>query len=139
VCIVAFLGIRYLDGFGNIRPRMGNGWIDYLNPVKYPPSIAFTLMTTGVNLSVLWLFSRAGERARRVLWSLAVFGQAPLFFYVLHLLLYIGLGHLLTQDGTSIPAAYPFWLLGLLILFPLCLAYGWFKRRQPAHSLLRFF
>jgi uncharacterized membrane protein len=137
--LVAFLIVRALDGFGNIRPRMDNAWIDFLNPVKYPPSIAFTLMTTGVNLSLLWLFSRASERAQRILWPLVVFGQAPLFFYILHLLLYMGLGHLLTPNGTSIPAMYPFWLLGLLILFPLCLGYGWFKRRQPAHSLLRFF
>jgi len=137
--LVAFLVVRTLDGFGNIRPRMGNAWIDFFNPVKYPPSIAFTLMITGVNLSLLWMFSRAGERAQRIVWPLAVFGQTPLFFYVLHLLLYIGLGHLLTPNGTSIPAMYPFWLLGLLILFPLCLGYGRFKRRQPAHSLLRFF
>ena len=137
--LVAFVVVRTLDGFGNIRPRMGNTWIDFLYPVKYPPSIAFTLMTTGVNLSLLWLFSRAGERARRILWPLAVFGQAPLFFYVLHLLLYAGIGHLLTPHGASIPAMYPFWLLGLLILFPLCLGYGWLKRRQPAQSVLRFF
>jgi uncharacterized membrane protein len=138
-CLAAFVVVRALDGFGNIRPRMGHTWIDFLNPVKYPPSITFTLMTTGVNLSVLWLFSRAGERTQRFLWPLAVFGQAPLFFYVLHLLLYAGFGHLLTPNGTSIPAMYPVWLLGLWILFPLCLRYGWLKRRQPAHSLLRFF
>ena len=64
--LVAFVVVRYLDGFGNIRPRMSNSWIDFLNPVKYPPSIAFTLMTTGVNLIVLWLFSRAGTRLRRM-------------------------------------------------------------------------
>jgi len=33
---------------------------------------------------------------------------------------------------------YPFWLLGLLILFPLCLWYGRFKHRQPANSVLHF-
>jgi uncharacterized membrane protein len=136
-CLAAFAVVRYLDGFGNIRPRMGNSWIDYFNLVKYPPSIAFTLLTTGVNLSLLWLFSRAGERSRRFVWPLVILGQAPLFFYVQHLFLYAGLGHLLAPNGTSIPAMYPIWLLGLLILFPLCLGYRWFKRHQPDHQGLR--
>jgi uncharacterized membrane protein len=137
--LLSFVVIRYLDGFGNIRPRMGNSWIDLLNPVKYPPSMTFSLMTTGVNLILLWLFSRAGEGIRRLLRPLVVFGQAPLFFYVLHLFLYAGLGYLLTPQGTRILTMIPYWLLGLLLLLPLCLWYGQMKRRQPAHSLLRFF
>ncbi len=130
--------LRYLDGFGNIRPRMSNSWIDFLNPVKYPPSMAFTLMTTGMNLILLWSLSRAGERVQRALQPLAVFGRTPLFFYVLHLFLYAGIGNLLTPSGTSIPVMYPFWLLGLLVLFPLCLLYGRLKHRQLANSALRF-
>ena len=136
-CLASFVVVRYLDGFGNIQPRLGESWIDFLNLVKYPPSIAFALLTTGVNLSLLWIFSRAGERSRHLLWPLAVLGQAPLFFYVQHLFLYAGLGHLFTPNGTSIPTMYPFWLLGLLVLFPMCLGYRWFKRRQPLDRGLR--
>jgi len=137
--LLAFVVVRYSDGFGNIRPRMSNSWIDFLNPVKYPPSMAFTLMTTGVDLILLWLFSRAGELVQGVLQPLAVFGRAPLFFYVLHLFLYAGIGALVAPQGTSIPLMFPFWLLGLLILFPLCLWYGRFKHRQPASSVVCFF
>jgi uncharacterized membrane protein len=137
--LLAFVVVRYLDGFGNIRPRMSNSWMDFLTPVKYPPSMSFTLMTTGVNLILLWSFSRAGERIQPFLQPLVVFGRAPLFFYVLHLFLYAGIGYLVAPKGTSIPAMVPFWLLGLLILFPLCLLYGRFKRQQPANSILRFF
>ena len=57
---------------------------------------------------------------------------------MLHLFLYLGIGTLAAPGGASIPVMYPFWLLGLLILFPLCWWYGRFKHRQPAHSLLRF-
>ena len=137
--LLAFVVVRYLDGFGNIRPRMSNSWMDFLTPVKYPPSMSFTLMTTGVNLILLWSFSRAGERIQPFLQPLVVFGRAPLFFYVLHLFLYAGIGYLVAPKGTSIPAMVPFWLLGLLILFPLCLLYGRFKQQQPANSILRFF
>lgn len=135
-CLAAFFVVRTLDGFGNIRPRSGDTWIDFLNVVKYPPSIAFTLLTTGVNLSLLWLFSRAGERLRPLLRPLVVLGQAPLFFYAQHLFLYAALGHLLAPDGTGLPAMYASWLLGLLILFPLCLGYHWFRRHRPAEPVL---
>jgi uncharacterized membrane protein len=138
VFLLAFAVVRYFDGFGNIRPRMSNSWTDLLNPVKYPPSMAFTLMTTGVNLLLLWLLSRARGLAQRVLQPLVVFGRAPLVFYVLHLFLYLGIGYLVAPKGTSIPIMYPFWLLGLLILFPLCWWYGRFKQRQPVNSALRF-
>jgi uncharacterized membrane protein len=136
--LAAFVVIRALDSFGNIRPRMGNTWIDFFNPVKYPPSMTFTLMTTGVNLILLWAFSRANERTQRILKPLTVFGRAPLFFYVLHLFLYAGIGRLVAPKGMSIPAMLPFWLLGLAILFPLCLWYGKFKHQQPENSPLRF-
>ena len=127
------------SGFGNIRPMQGDSWIDFLNVVKYPPAMTFTLLTMGVNLILLWLFSRARGLGRTILRPLVVFGQAPLFFYVLHLFLYAGLFLLLTPEGTSLLLMYPVWLLGLLILFPVCLWYGRFKHRQPAGSLLRLF
>ena len=137
--LAAFLIIRLLDGFGNIRPREGNTWIDSLNPVKYPPSMAFTLLAMGVNLVALWVFSRAGERMQRFLRPLVVYGQTPLFFYVLHLFLYAGMGHLLTPNGTSIPRMWSVWLLGLLILLPQCWWYRRLKHQQPASSFLQFF
>jgi uncharacterized membrane protein len=139
VFLLACVVLRTLNGFGNIRPRMGNTWIDFFNVVKYPPSMTFTLLTMGINLILLSAFARVGEKLRSVLSALAVFGRAPLFFYTLHLFLYAGLGWLFTPRGTSIPAMIPFWLLGLLILYPLCLWFGRLKQRQPATSILRFF
>jgi uncharacterized membrane protein len=137
--LVSFVGIRALGGFGNLRPRMGETWSDWLSVVKYPPSIAFTTLTMGVNLLLLWLFSRVGERGRRLLWPLSVFGRTPLFFYAVHAAVYLALAYLLTPRGTSISWMLPLWLVGLAILYPLCLWYGRLKRRQPAHSILRFF
>jgi hypothetical protein len=106
--------------------------------VKYPPSIAFTLITTGVNLLVLGLFARAGAGLQWLLQRLAVFGRVPLFFYLTHLFLYAGLGHWLTPGGTSVPRMLPLWLLGLAVLYPLCLWYGRLKQRQGASLILRF-
>jgi uncharacterized membrane protein len=139
VFLAGFVAIRYLGGFGNLRPRMGDTWIDWLNVVKYPPSIAFTLLTMGFNLILLWLLAQVGKRRQKVLLPLAVFGRAPLFFYGTHVVVYLALAYLLTPHGTSIPLMLPLWLLGLVILYPLCRWYGRLKQRQPARSLLRFF
>ncbi|MGD9091891.1 MAG: heparan-alpha-glucosaminide N-acetyltransferase domain-containing protein, partial [Anaerolineales bacterium] len=43
--LLVFALIRTLDGFGNIRPRVGDRWIDSLNVVKYPPAISFISLT----------------------------------------------------------------------------------------------
>ncbi len=137
--LLAFVVLRALDGFGNIRPRAGNTWIDFFNVVKYPPSITFSLLTMGVNLVVVGLFARMSRGWRQFSQVLAVFGRVPLFFYLTHLFLYAGLGRWLTPHGTSILKMYPYWLLGLAVLYPLCWGYGWLKHRQPANSILRFF
>jgi hypothetical protein len=34
---------------------------------------------------------------------------------------------------------YPWWLLGLIILYPLCLLYGRFKSTRPTDSIWRLF
>jgi uncharacterized membrane protein len=135
----AFVLVRYADGFGNIRPRMGDGWIDFLNVVKYPPSIAYTALTLGVNLLLLAGLGRVSAGVQRLLQPLVVLGRAPLLFYVLHLFLYAVMGQRFTPNGTSIPAMWPYWLLGVLILWPLCLWYGRFRRRQPLGSVVRYF
>jgi uncharacterized membrane protein len=135
--LALFVIVRALDGFGNIRPRAGDDWIAFLNLVKYPPSLAYTLLTMGINLVLLGLLGQTGTLWQRVLHPLIVFGQTPLFFYVLHLFLYAGMGHLLTPRGTSLLQMYPLWLLGLLVLYPLCLRYGRLKRKQSPDSILR--
>jgi len=137
VLLALFVVVRALNDYGNIRPRTGSDWIAYLNVVKYPPSLAYTLLTMGINLLLLGLFNRVAAGWQRLFQPLVVFGQTPLFFYVLHLFLYAGLGHLLAPHGASLLRMYPVWLLGLVILYPLCVWYGRFKRRQSPNSLLR--
>jgi uncharacterized membrane protein len=134
-----FVLLRALNGFGNIRAVSGATWIDFLNVVKYPPSWTFTLLTMGINLGTLRLFSQLGERPALLLRPLVVFGRVPLFFYVVHLFLYAGLGLMFTPAGTSIPGMIPYWLLGLLILFPLCIVYARLKRTPPMSAVLGYF
>ena len=53
-------------------------------------------------------------------------------------ILYAAMGNWLTPNGTSVPAMYPYWLLGLLILYPLCLLFGRLKQSRPNNPILRF-
>jgi uncharacterized membrane protein len=125
--LVLFIIIRYADGFGNIRPRAGDTWIDFLNVVKYPPSMSFIFLTLGINLIMLWGISKTGFGLQTVSKPLVAFGSAPLFVYVLHLALYMLMGRLLAPNGSSLLAMYLYWLIGLVILYPLALWYGRFK------------
>jgi uncharacterized membrane protein len=135
--LLTFLLLRIPDGFGNIRPREGDTWIDFLNVVKYPPSITFTFLTMGLNLILVGLFARAGERLRHILQPLVVFGRVPLFFYLSHLFLYAGIGNLLTPEGTGLLPMVLYWLLGVVLLYPPCLLYDRFKHNSPPDYIAR--
>ena len=137
--LAAFLVLRGLDGFGNIRPRPGRDWMDFLNPVKYPPSMTFTLLTTGVNLILISSFAWLSRLKTDWLPILTVFGRAPLFVYVLHLFIYLALGHLLTPQGSSLVVMYGLWLLGLAMIYPLAGWYARWKAHQPADSPAHLF
>jgi uncharacterized membrane protein len=137
--LILFAILRSADGFGNIRPREGNSWIDFLNVVKYPPSLTFTFLTMGVNLLALWGFSKAGQGLQTASNPLAAFGSAPLFVYVLHLYLYMLMGRFFAPFGTSLPVMYLYWLSGLAILYLPALWYGRFKQsKSPLRGILAY-
>jgi uncharacterized membrane protein len=136
--LLLFIPVRWLGGFGNIRPSQGDGWIAFLNVVKYPPSIVFLLITLGVDLILLGVFARVVTRVEVALWPLVVFGRSPFFFYVTHLYVYGTMGQMIGAAGIGISRMVPYWLLGLAILFPLCWLYGRFKHGRTASSLWRF-
>lgn len=136
--LVAFVVVRGLDGFGNVRPRAGDGWVDVLNVIKYPPSLSFGLLTMGLNLMILGGLGSLGEGAAPYLQPLMGFGRVPLLFYLLHLFGYAGFGGWLTPDGTSLGLMYGYWLAGLALLYPVCVWYGRLKQRRPGSALLRF-
>lgn len=137
-CLAAFVMVRMAGGFGNIHVPVPDGWIGFLNVTKYPPSLAFDLLTLGVNLILLAgleLLVRTESACNR---PLLTFGRATLFFYIVHLYLYalIGFGF---PHGAALPTVFPMWLLGLVVMYPLCRRWELFKRGKPVDSLWRFF
>jgi hypothetical protein len=73
---------------------------------------------------------QAGGRVQMVSRPLVAFGSAPLFVYVLHLVLYMLMGRYFEPLGTSLPVMYVYWLIGLAILYLPAVWYGHFKHSE---------
>jgi uncharacterized membrane protein len=85
--LVGFVFIRYLNVYGE-KPWVQTGdalrtFMSFMSAKKYPPSLMFLMPTLGLGLLLLALFEKMQNR-----WStatLATYGSAPMFFYLLHL------------------------------------------------------
>jgi uncharacterized membrane protein len=82
----AFLLVRGLNGYGDPlrwawQPTATNTVLAFLNTAKYPPSLAFLLMTIGPALIALATLDRMTFIRTN---PLIVFGRVPLFYFVLH-------------------------------------------------------
>lgn len=88
VCaLVGFVLLRAANGYGEKPWQAYDSGVQtlmsFFNVTKYPPSLLFLALTLGVGLLLLLALERAGHR--RWIGVLAVFGSAPMFFYLLHL------------------------------------------------------
>lgn len=133
------LALRASGGWGNIRPPRDGGWIEFLNNVKYPPSAVFWTLFLGIDLVLLGVLARIPESWRSTRSPLIVFGQTPLFFYVAHAYLLIGLALLFFRTAGSMEQAYGLWGVALVALYPACAWYRRFKLGKDKESLWRMF
>ena len=129
--------------------------LSFLNTSKYPPSLAFLLMTLGPALLALACFDRPSIKQSN---PLVVFGRVPLFYFVIHFyaahaiaallaLLQYGNGarafvfHPLPsmggprnlfpeQFGYDLWVAYLVWALLVLALYPVCRWFAGIKARR---------
>ncbi|MFN0168696.1 MAG: DUF1624 domain-containing protein [Bryobacteraceae bacterium] len=136
--VAGALALRAAGGFGNLRLPRDPGWIEFLNFIKYPPALVFTVFFIGANLVLLGLLHRVPD-ARRWKRTLAVFGQSPLFYYIAHLLLYVVAGALFFRHGIALQWMYFAWLASLIPLYWACRAYAGFKTARSVDSMWRFF
>lgn len=80
--------------------------------------------------------------AQKVLYPLQVFGSSPLFFYIMHFLLFIAIGKLIKlifNEGVGYGGLCVVWLVGLVCLFWMCKWYGALKMSKSKDSVWRFF
>lgn len=161
IYLILFLVLRALRGFGNIHLELlGSGidaplnsFVGFFNLVKYPPSSTYSLLMMSL---VHLLFACFQAFSTTTFYNpLNVFGSCALFFYIMHFYVYSGARLLLVLagilempkdgmgwDGEGGLGFWPFavvWLVGLGVLYPMCLWYGRFKQRQSLDSIFRFF
>ena len=135
--VLIFFVVRGMGKFGNFHTP-DPGLIGFFNVTKYPPSLSFVFLMIGINLLLLVLFEKAGKRLPKWGGPILTYGKTALFFYVLHMYMLAVLGFAFPY-GSKLPLIYPFWLLLLVLLYPLCKWYGNFKRQTSPESVWRFF
>ena len=148
--IAGFVVLRALNFYGDKPWAPGDTALQtlmgFLNITKYPPSLLFVALTLGIGLLVL----RAFDRRPGAAWlrPLAVFGAAPMFFYVLHLyvlkFLYLGAeaiwGH---NHGEyfgfgGMGGVWLCMLLLVVVLYPVVKAFAAFKARRKDLAWLKY-
>lgn len=139
VLLVFFVVYRVGFGYGDPHSLPGKSWIDYLNVTKYPPSTSFTAITMGINLLVLFAFWKLAHSMHFLSSVLGVYGRTPLFFYVLHILLYLLLGTFTLHISVGYTTSYLIWLISLAALYPVCLWFSKLKTKAPPEAIIRFF
>lgn len=137
--VAAAVILRALGGFGNFRTPRDGSWIEFLNFIKYPPALVFTLFMVGGNLIFLSVIDRLKPWTTRAGQVLLVFGQAPLAFYVAHLWLFAIVGAIWFRAGASYATVYAVWIVGLVPLYFFTRWFRDFKLGKPADSVWRMF
>lgn len=125
--------LRFND-LANFNIDDNDDWISFFTLVKYPPSIVFALLTCGINLILLFLFSLLVNQSW--LRPIHVFGQTAMFYYIAHLYIYAAIGYAF-PNGCSLPMLYFCWILGLVLLYFICNWFLNFKQKKPATSFWR--
>jgi len=140
--LILWFIVRLFNSFGNLLPRVGDTLQDWLYVSKYPPDLAFVLWTmAGACLFMalgLALQNRPGFN-KGVTGFVLAFGRVPLFFYLVHLWLYrLRPGWVLRPPfQLDLLTTTALWVVGLLILWRLCLRYERLKEKYP-DSLLKY-
>lgn len=147
--LILFAVIRGLNGYGEPVPwQVGETGVrtalSLLNLTKYPPSLDFLLVTLGIGALLLVALERAPTAPTSLL---AVFGGAPLFFYIVHLFLLgiavrvcLALWGPNQGDYFSLPNMGWIWVAAMLcaaLLWLPCKAFIALKARRP-HPILSY-
>jgi uncharacterized membrane protein len=134
------------------QPSAGFTVLSFLNTTKYPPSLLYLLMTLGPALLFLWAID---VRTPGFLRPALVFGQVPMFYYLLHIPLihvlavgacYLRYGqvHWMFESPTirefpisqppgwefSLSVVYAVWAAVVIALYPICTWFAGVKRRR---------
>jgi uncharacterized membrane protein len=162
IALGLFIILRLINSYGDpdtwsvqISPLLTI--LSFLNVTKYPPSLAFSLLTLG---GLFLILAAAEQRDNSLSRILIVFGRVPLFYFVVHFYLIHVLviivaatqGHNLTKisfgafqfgppaTAGSLPTwrIYPIWIAVVAVMYPLSRRYGRYKASHPEKTFFRY-
>ena len=131
--LMVFALVRGLNHYGNmLLYRDDASVLQWLHVSKYPPSLSFAALELGIMfLCLAILFAYYRNRTANQWNPLTVFGQTPLFFYILHVhLLAIAAWLLNMRHSGGLIETVTATLAVLLVLYPACLWYRGVKQRK---------
>ncbi|MCD9854856.1 hypothetical protein LUD75_09075 [Epilithonimonas sp. JDS] len=132
-------------------------FLSFINVTKYPPSLLFCLMTLGIMFLLLYFVEGFKNKLTEII---SVFGKVPLFYflvhwYIIHPVLFIILlfqGFQFSEfsfgdrfgrpndveSGVSLLWVYVFWILLVIVMYPLCKWYFRYKNDHKKKKWLRY-
>jgi len=148
----AFFVLRAINRYGDpqpwhVYPTTAQTVMAFFNCQKYPPSLAYLLMTIGPGIAVLPMLENVKNRVAQ--WVM-VFGRVPMFYYVLHVFVVhavaVGMalafhkpapwtplwffGTIPPNFGFSLWVVYGLWIAIIVALYPACQSYAELKKRR---------
>jgi uncharacterized membrane protein len=159
--LILFVVLRYINLYGEqshwaVQKNSLFTLLSFINVSKYPPSLLFILLTTGVMFLLLSLFGRTSNRFTKLV---SVYGRVPFFYYLIHLYLIHGIMLVImflqgyhwpdlsfepfrfgraADSGIALWEVYLVWLSVIAVLYPLCLWYGKYKSAHREKIWLRY-
>jgi uncharacterized membrane protein len=154
---VAFFVLRGINSYGDpvpwaSRPSSALTVVSFFNLTKNPPSLLFLLMTLGPSLLVLRALDSSTPKWLR---PALIFGQVPLFYFILHFTLIhllavvvsygkYGAAHWMFESpnlgaypftpppewGLSLPLIYVVWMAVVVMMYPICVWFAGVKKRR---------
>lgn len=161
ILLVLFTVIRWVNIYGDPFPWSAQKdglftFLSFINCTKYPPSLLYLLMTLGLGFLILSYIRR---HSGGIFESLRIFGNVPMFFYVLHfyaahlfailyaVIQYRSMPWFLFHDNPFISPQYPSapgggfgyglgmvyftWIAVVGLLYPLC---KWYMQYKTTHD-----
>ncbi|MCW5910365.1 MAG: DUF1624 domain-containing protein [Cyclobacteriaceae bacterium] len=161
--IILFIILRFINFYGDPAPWQAQPdllftFLSFINTTKYPVSLLFSLMTLG---PILFLLARLEQIKPGKLSFFMIYGQVPLFYFLLHfLLIHVAaltafivktgtplseidfhfsksFGGIAPGTGYSLGWTYAAWICIVLALYPVCKWYGQYKQSH-AYRWLRY-
>lgn len=148
--LLLLLVLRGFNIYGETLPwAAGSDFVhtlmSFLNFTKYPPSLDFLLLTLGLSFLLMSRFELIDNKVTR---TIALYGGAPMFFYLLHLYTLLIVQSVLVAtvgpthgDRFGVDNIVWVWataaVLAIVLFFP-CQAFAKYKRRTT-RAWVRYF